>query len=265
MKKMILLLLILCIVGSSALAGTVCVLAVRRSPAGTQVPKTVGGQTWEPSTADSSGNGYHLSVWDQGGAGLCYRNIVGTPTVTMTGRGQQLQRQELRAASRPCLPKPALESKRLRRRHSRSKPHSGWKTAAIGRLSAVIRGFCDNRKSGPVGPVFSRRYRTNALAIKFCDVSGYWHEAVSAINAFQSFNFPTNNDGVGVPFYSMAAVSDGSTLSLYLKNLTAGTDYALIAQTNMTTSGSPNRALTAGTGDGGDWDAGQLVGGPRIV
>jgi hypothetical protein len=96
----------------------------------------------------------------------------------------------------------------------------------------------------------------NALAIKFCDVSGYWHEAISAENIFTGFDYPTNPDGVGVPWYSMAAVSDGSTLSLYLLEIGSEAGWQLIAQTDMTASGSPNTALTAGAGDGGDWDAG---------
>jgi hypothetical protein len=54
----------------------------------------------------------------------------------------------------------------------------------------------------------------------------------------------------------MAAVSDGANLSLYLRNVTEGGDWQLIAYTDMTLSGSPDTALTAGTGDGGDWDAG---------
>ena len=52
------------------------------------------------------------------------------------------------------------------------------------------------------------------------------------------------------------AVSDGSTLSLYIRDATANGDWVLIAQTDMTLSGSPNTALTMGTGDGGDWNAG---------
>ena len=50
----------------------------------------------------------------------------------------------------------------------------------------------------------------NGLAIKFCDVSGYWHEAISANNAYAGFDYPTNPDGIGVPWYSMAGISDGS-------------------------------------------------------
>jgi hypothetical protein len=96
----------------------------------------------------------------------------------------------------------------------------------------------------------------NVLAIKFCDVAGYWHEAISAVQAFTSFDFPTNPDAIDVPWYSMAAVSDGSTLSLYLRDVTAQGSWNLIAQTDMTLSGSANTALTMGTGDGGDWNAG---------
>lgn len=96
----------------------------------------------------------------------------------------------------------------------------------------------------------------NALAIKFSDADGYWHEAISAENAFRSFDFPSDNDGLTAPWYSMSAVSDGTLLSLYLLEH-GGHGWKLIAQTDMSTSGSSNTALTAGTGDGGDWDAGQ--------
>jgi hypothetical protein len=92
------------------------------------------------------------------------------------------------------------------------------------------------------------------VAIKFCDVSGFWHEAVSAGGAITGFNFPNTAAG---SWYSMAATSDGNTLSLYLKNVEAGNPaYTLVAQTDLTISGSPNRALTPGTGSGGDWTAG---------
>ena len=100
----------------------------------------------------------------------------------------------------------------------------------------------------------------NALAIKFSDVSGYWHEAISAGGIFTSFDFPSDNDGNSAPWYSMAATSDGATLSLYLRQVDplGANAWSLIAQTDMTLSGSPNTAMTPGTGDGGDWDAGNF-------
>lgn len=95
----------------------------------------------------------------------------------------------------------------------------------------------------------------NALAVKYCDVTGVWHQAVSATNAFMGFDYGTDPDGNLVPWYNIAAVSDGTTLSLYLDNPAEGTGYQLIAQTNMTGSSS-NTALTAGAGSGSNWTAG---------
>ena len=96
----------------------------------------------------------------------------------------------------------------------------------------------------------------NRVAIKFCDVAGYWHQAISAPGAIATYDSAVNPNGDGVPWYSMAGVSSPSTLSLYLRNVTAGTAWQLIAQTDLTQSGSPNTALSAGAGDGSDWDAG---------
>ena len=53
----------------------------------------------------------------------------------------------------------------------------------------------------------------------------------------------------------MAGVSDGTTLSLYLNDLSGALGYQLVAQAALNL-GSPNTALTAGAGSGGDWVAG---------
>jgi len=98
----------------------------------------------------------------------------------------------------------------------------------------------------------------NGLAIKYCDVSGYWHEAVAPANSYVGFDWGYDPDGLLAPWYSMAAVSDGSTLFLYLRNVSGVTPWALIAQTDLTLSGSPDTTLTMGTGAGSDWDAGNF-------
>jgi hypothetical protein len=97
---------------------------------------------------------------------------------------------------------------------------------------------------------------TNALAIKFCDVSGIWHQAVSANNVFQGYTWSSDPDGLLGKWYNVAAVSDGTYLSLYLRDVAAGTGYQLIAQTHISLR-STNTALTAGLGGAGDWTAGE--------
>lgn len=107
----------------------------------------------------------------------------------------------------------------------------------------------------------------NRLAIRFCDVKGYWHEANSDPAIITGFRvYPTDPDGQLAPWYSAAAVSDGSMLSLYLLNHNhpqAG--YQLIAQTDMKLSGSTHTALTAGAGDGSHWDANAGPGWSRVI
>ncbi len=102
----------------------------------------------------------------------------------------------------------------------------------------------------------------NGLAIKYCDVSGYWHEVTSGTNQVQGFDWGSNPNGDGVPWQAAAAVCDGETLSLYYKVIEgdgATWSYQFVNQIDLTLSGSPNTALTPGTGDGGDWDAGNFT------
>jgi hypothetical protein len=80
-------------------------------------------------------------------------------------------------------------------------------------------------------------------------MDGNWHEAISADGAIQSFAFP---DSGAVPWQHIAAVSDGATLSIYLDS---GGGYNLLQAVAL---GGGNTALSPGTGDGGDWDAGNF-------
>jgi hypothetical protein len=96
------------------------------------------------------------------------------------------------------------------------------------------------------------------LAVKFCDVDGYWHEAISAPGLVQGFDYPTDNDGLTGEWQGAVATSDGSTLSLWYRNIELSGGWQLVAQTDMTLSGSLNTALTPGTGSGGDWGAGNF-------
>ena len=57
---------------------------------------------------------------------------------------------------------------------------------------------------------------------------------------------------------AVAAVSDGSTLSLYLKDIAAGEPgYTLMGTLDI--SGSADPALSTGAGDGTEWDAGVIT------
>jgi len=208
-----------------------------------------------PGTADSSGNGYDLSVWAEGWAGYAYRANVGMPSIPLTGAANNFS-----VKNTGGYPAMFTESGTALQTWQPAQwtveaafklENGGYKTI-VGRDSqgSVTGGDLN------LAALYFQAVPNNGLAIKFCDVSGYWHEAISAENAYTGFDWPTDPDGLLAPWYSMVATSDGSTLSLYLRNLSALSGWNLIAQTDMTLSGSPDTTLTMGTGDGGDWDAG---------
>ncbi|HEV57519.1 MAG TPA: PEP-CTERM sorting domain-containing protein [Phycisphaerales bacterium] len=234
-------------------AGTIAYWRFEEGPAGVAVSH--GGQpdgVFYPGTADSSGNGYDLSVWAEGWAGYAYNADVASRTfggaannfsVKNTG-GWPAMFTDTAAGINGIQPA-ALTIE------ATFKLENGGYRSIVGRDS---RGAATI--NGDLAALYFQAMPDNALAIKFADVSGFWHEAISDTQVFESFDYPTNPDGVGVPWYSMAAVSDGSTLSLYLREVDADSAWQLIAETDMTLSESPDTALTMGTGDGGDWNAG---------
>src|SRR5262249_25738405 len=75
----------------------------------------------------------------------------------------------------------------------------------------------------------------DSVGIAFTDVSGYAHSAFSPPGWLYGFNFGSNPEGNGAPWYHLAATSDGKTLKMYVDNI-------LVATTSLTASGSPNTA-----------------------
>lgn len=251
--------------GVATLMGTLCASAdtvawwrMEEGPAGANVSK--GGQpdgAFYGAIADSSGNGYHLSAWSEGGyAGYAYSSSVGASTLPLNGLANNYSVKNTGGY-------PALFTQSGTALQTWSP--SAWTVEATFKLEnggyRTIVGR-DSRGSatvnGDLAALYFQAVPNNALAIKFSDVSGVWHEAVSANDAFIGFNWGSDPNGDLAPWYSMAAVSDGSTLSLYLRNLTTLSGWNLIAQTDLTASGSANTALSAGTGSGGDWAAGNF-------
>jgi hypothetical protein len=87
------------------------------------------------------------------------------------------------------------------------------------------------------------------VACKFTDVNGFFHTVRSPSPVIQQNKW-----------YNMVAVSDGTTLSLYLEDCEAGTGMQLVDTNDLTLSGSIDKSLTNGkTADpntGTDWHAG---------
>ena len=251
MKKTILFVIVGVVCMVSVNAATVAHWQFEEGPAG--APVTHGGAAngvYYEGTADSSGNGYGLSVFAEGWAGFVYRN-QGAEAVASGNNFSVKNSGGLPAMFTDTADAiNGIQPAAFTVEASFKLENGGYRTI-VGRDSqgSVTGGDLN------LAALYFQAMPGNQLAIKFCDVSGVWHEAISAADAFRSFDYPTNNDGIGVPWYSMAATSDGTLLSLYLRNANATGVWTLIAQTDMSGS-SANTALTKGTGDGGDWNAG---------
>ena len=98
----------------------------------------------------------------------------------------------------------------------------------------------------------------DSVGVAFTDVSGYMHSAFSPPGWIYGFNLARTRRERSAPWYNLAAVSDGSTLKMYVNNV-------LVASTDLTASGSPNRALAKGTTSGVGLDRRGVVGRTRLV
>jgi hypothetical protein len=241
-------------VSSACSAGTVAYWRFEEGPAEMPVSHPVAAGVYYAAIADSSGNGNELSVWNESWAGFAYQSDAAYLSVPQTGTANTFSIRNIGTL-------PSIWTNTSDPINS-IRPSAFTIEATFKLVNGETRTIVGRDSYGTVTgnaalpALYFQALSNNQLAIKYCDVSGYWHQAVSKAGVFESFDNTANPNGIGVPWYSMAAVSDGHTLSLYLANHDTETGYWLIAQTDLTKSGSPNTALTSGAGDGGDWDAG---------
>ena len=217
---------------------------------------------------DSSGNGNHLDPWTQAGnSGFGYRTDVGSAFITQTGIPNFLSVQNTGGT-------PSLITRSTTQTYGpgsfpagvdietvtpgqftieaffKPEGNSNHRTI-VGRDAASVAGHDSN-----LAALYFKIRPDDGVEISFADVSGYWHAAESDAGLIQGFDWETDPQGLTGTWYFMAAVSDGSVLSLYLADLSAATVPQLVDQTNMVFSGSPNRALAKGSVSGSDWHAG---------
>lgn len=253
--------LFVAIIAGSARAQTLAYWRFEQGPAGVPVNKPFG-------VPDVSGNGNHLDPWSQGGnGGYEYRNQTPYTPVPQT---QQINHFSVKNSGSA----PTLATRSTTQSYGPGsyptgidietvtpgqftieaffKPESGTHHRTIVGRDAMGVASHDPR----LAALYFQIRPDQSVAICFADVSGYWHEAVSERGMIQGFDWSSDPDGDTGQWYYMAAVSTGQTLSLYLANVSAGTDPHRVAQTDLTLSGSPNTALAKGTTNGNDWHAG---------
>lgn len=219
---------------------------------------TSAGNTYEPGTGvlDSSGNGNDLSVWDEGGAGLQYKSDVTGATIPQNGLSNTSSVKNSGGYPAGWCATTAMQTW----------TPTNW-TIEVAFQPELTDGFRtlvgrDSRytatSNADLAALYLQITPSEQLAIKYCDEAGFWHEAISAANLVQGFNWSTDNNGTTGQWQGAAAVCDGLTLSLYYKNIELGdVNYTLVAQADLLASGSSNLALTDGNGSsGGDWTGG---------
>ena len=224
--------------GIQASAATVAYWRFEEGPLGANVDR--GGNpngTWYAGTFDSSGNGYDLSAWSDGGfAGEAYRDSVPMGQVPLTGVADNFCLQstgdvpgmwtQMGATIQTWKPLEwTVEA------FVRSTSINNWRVA-VGRDGDDVGGRDD--------PPF-RLMMTNASAFRcnFTDMDGVYHE----LNTSNGF---VQND----QWYHVAATSDGTTFRLYVDGNLMGE-----VLLDNTTDARLNDGSTSGV-DGGDWDPG---------
>lgn len=239
-------------------AGTVAYWRFENGPADAPMIHVSGADgVWSADVADSSGNGNALSVWTGNSwGGYAYKTDVAAATIPLTGAANNFSVEN--TGGYPGMWNNTLQawSPSAWTVEATFKPETGgWRTI-VGRDS---KGAGTQSGADPsAAALYFQIQPDNRVAITFQDVMGFQYSAVSAAGLIQGFDWPTDPNGLNGKWYSMAGVSDGTMLSLYLNDIAGGVGYQLVAQTDLTLQGSSNRALTPGLGSGGDWTAGSF-------
>lgn len=227
---------------SSTPSSTVAWWNFEEGVANTYVPysRTAANQ-YEGSIVDRSGNANHLSVWTTNWH--WYRAEVPTATTPQTGAANTLSMRN--AGSFPSVT--AIGTTLT------TWSPTAWTIEATIRPEDATNSYQtfigrDSRGAFAGDPALAAFYfavtPTGGLRVLFTDAAANNWGVTTGANTLQDNKW-----------YAVAATSDGDTLSLYMKAISDGaTSYTLLGTADI--SASTNPALSTGSGDGGDWDAG---------
>ena len=244
----------------SAQADTLAYWRFENGTAGTNVVHNGDTGFYGADVPDVSGSNNILSVWETG-AGAGYRYDADTPfaVVPQTGAANTLSVRNTGAgptfysidrnnvASNP-------DSKLNKGTFAQFTVEASYKPENGGFRNVVGRDATDvATDAGDLAAFYLQITPENAVRARYVDVAGFNHLAQTADGFVNGFDFGTDPSGSTGTWYDLAAVSDGTTLSLYVDGVVVATD---------TLTDSTNPALTAGDGTmGGDWiDGGWTVG-----
>ena len=260
MKYFIYSLLILSILSGYVSAATVAYWRFEEGPLNAGIDKPFGG-------IDASGNGNQLDPWTEAGNnGFRYRDDVGLLTIPGTGIANNFSIQNSGSS-------PAMATRSDARSYGSGSNPSGIDLEAITPAQFTIEAFFKPEtgghrtivgrdalnvadKNSKLAALYFQIRPDDSVKIEFADVSGYSHVAASPEYVIKGFNWSSDHQGLTGKWYYMAAVSDGSTLSLYLANVSDNGPLNLMAQTDISASGSPDTSLAKGATNGSNWHAG---------
>jgi hypothetical protein len=200
------------------------------------------GYNYAADVPDVSGSGNALSVWETNGCcGFAYRSDVPWSNVPQTGAANNFSIKNTGGFPASFTnPAAALSNNAF----SQWTVEASWKPEIGGFRTVVGRDAQNVSTSDPnLAAYYLGATPANELRVLFTDEAGFTHQATSAPGVVTGFNFGADPEGLTGVWHNIAATSDGSTLSLYLDK---GLGYQLLAQTNLTLSGSSNTALTDG-------------------
>lgn len=109
-------------------------------------------------------------------------------------------------------------------------------TADTNRTMVGRDGYGVRTSDARTAPFYLAERSNQRINCEYVDVTGAYHNAISANGAL-----------VAGTWYRVAAVSDGTTLTLYLKDLDAGTGDTIVATADLSSSANSSLALGYGT------------------
>jgi len=207
--------------------------------------------TFSADILDVSGNGNHLSAWNTGGCcGYRYSDDVGLNMISGTGEANNLSVKNTGGGpgmftnSAVSLPSgvdiDTMTPSAFTIEASWKFENGGYRTV-VGRDAQNVA-----TDDGALAALYFQARPGNALGILFVDVAGNVHEAFSAPDIYQGFNFNEDPNGLNAQWHHLVGVSDGTTLKMYVNN-------ELVASTPII---SDDPRLAVGTTSGNDWHAG---------